>query len=278
MATPYRVSTITCNGDIGVHVVLRMFFDNVAIVPIDELRAKSSPGFVWAQFEFNEHRGVYPKKQKTKKKTSSKKTTPTSFDNQVTVIYYIKDGYMPNIKLFKNGNIHMTGVRTREDGQMIVEAMHQMVRHINASVGCVDSVRKDNVSQEIGAFNFIIRMINSDFSIPFRIRRKELHMLLISNAYSNISSFQPGTYPGVKVQYFFNKLNARQNGSCCCNALCDGKGCGTACKKVTIAIFESGKILITGANEFDQVDEAYKFICKVLLDNQLLLQKTLPVG
>ena len=35
------------------------------------------------------------------------------------------------------------------------------------------------------------------------------------------------------------------------------------CKKVTIAVFQSGKIIITGGQTIQQVHAAYKFICKV---------------
>jgi TATA-box binding protein (TBP) (component of TFIID and TFIIIB) len=45
----------------------------------------------------------------------------------------------------------------------------------------------------------------------------------------------------------------------------DGTGDGVGqCKKVTIAVFESGKILIIGATNIPQVDAAYEFIVRVL--------------
>ena len=45
-------------------------------------------------------------------------------------------------------------------------------------------------------------------------------------------------------------------GICKCSGICHGKGCGNGdgeCKGVTIAIFEKGKILITGARNKDQL-------------------------
>jgi hypothetical protein len=119
-------------------------------------------------------------------------------------------------------------------------------------------------------------MINSDFGVPFKIRRKNLHHLLISDVYNNACSFQPLTYPGVKLQYFWNKMNPQKNGVCNCTNICYGKGGGNGngdCKKVTVSIFDSGKILITGANAFDQVDNAYSYICKVISDNKRELKK-----
>ena len=45
--------------------------------------------------------------------------------------------------------------------------------------------------------------------------------------------------------------------------MCDGKGCGCGdgqCKKITIAAFASGKILLTGAQNSKQLTSAYNFI------------------
>jgi TATA-box binding protein (TBP) (component of TFIID and TFIIIB) len=45
------------------------------------------------------------------------------------------------------------------------------------------------------------------------------------------------------------------------------------CKKVTVSIFESGKILITGATNFEQINEAYDYICKVLKEHASIIRK-----
>ena len=127
-------------------------------------------------------------------------------------------------------------------------------------------------------------MINTDFKIytdkelveRFSIRRKELHNTLIGNHYNNKSSFQPGVYQGVKLEYFWNKQNKNKNGICQCSANCFGKSSGDGdgnCKKVTIAIFESGSILITGGVTFEQVTDAYNYICKVISENQIAVKK-----
>jgi hypothetical protein len=61
---------------------------------------------------------------------------------------------------------------------------------------------------------------------------------------------------------------------------CFGKGTGQGqgqCKKVTVSIFDSGKILITGANSFQQVNSAHDYICKVIADNEDLLRKPIAV-
>ena len=53
------------------------------------------------------------------------------------------------------------------------------------------------------------------------------------------------------------------NGICCCENLCNGKGRANGdgyCKKVTIAVFKSGSIIITGGQNIEQLETAYHFI------------------
>jgi TATA-box binding protein (TBP) (component of TFIID and TFIIIB) len=45
----------------------------------------------------------------------------------------------------------------------------------------------------------------------------------------------------------------------------DGEG---QCKRITISPFSSGKIIITGAREMDQINEAYEFFNEILKTHQ----------
>lgn len=255
--TQYRVSTITCNGSLGTAIHLDMLYKNVRL---------TDHGFVWLEFGPNNSRGVYPKKRRPSLQDRK------SFDNQVTLVYKFQDGYTPNIKVFRNGNIQMTGIRCPEDGKRVILLIADEVRNIahetSPEIADLDALSPGD---------FKIRMINSDFSFQFRIRRKDLHMLLISSVYNTISSFQPGTYPGVKIQYFWNEKSKNHCGHCECPHPCHGRGDNAAvagqCKKVTISVFESGKILITGATSYAQIDEAYAFIVRVIQDNMGRVRK-----
>ena len=108
-----------------------------------------------------------------------------------------------------------------------------------------------------------------------------LHHLLI-NTYDIFSSYEPCTYPGVNSKYFWNEdyLDKPKKGHCYCTRVCNGKGNGKGngnCKKVTIAIFQSGKLIITGAKTHTQINDAYNFINGVFRDNfqQIRRKKTL---
>lgn len=275
--TPYRVSTITCNADIGdnINIDLSILFDNIDIKQDDK-------SFIWIQYlkeNLDNFKGIYPKKKRKSKKDASKKNR---FDNQITVIYKINDTYMPNVKIFKNGNIQLTGIRNYEDTELIVNCIIDEIKKIfiiNGNI-LINSADINKLKYQ----NFKIRMINTDFKVfidkeskeQYHIRRKELHKLLINEEYNNKCSFQPGIYQGVKLEYFWNLNNKNNNGICGCTNHCFGKGNGKTinnCKKVTVAIFESGSILITGAVAFEQVDDAYKYICDILVKNEKIIRK-----
>lgn len=76
----------------------------------------------------------------------------------------------------------------------------------------------------------------------------------------------------------FNENNALRDGICHCGKMCDGGGSGyrernggkdtsasaaTLCRQITIAPFQTGKVIITGAKSQEQLDEALAFITGV---------------
>lgn len=276
---PYRVSTITCNASVGVNIDLTVFFDNILI---------SQDGYIWIEYGLRT-KGTYPKRKKDSNANSQSSSTTSKkkcFDNQATVIYKMYDSknavYFPNIKLFRNGSIQMTGIRTAEDGEKVAHFIGAEVSRIRETLPTVVTNSTTDASAEavVSPGGFKIRMINCDFGVPFKIRRKKLHQLLITHPHNNACSFQPVDYPGVKLQYFWNTEAAyASNGNCMCDIQCFGKGSGTGpcqCKKVTVSVFDSGKILITGANSFAQVNDAYKYICDVIYKNEEAMKKVMP--
>lgn len=288
--TPYRISTITFNGDLNVYLRRDVFFQNATMAS-----AVNDTGFVWMECWMNGEqnvRGVFPKKKtQSKAKRSADATVEPvapknkSFDNQISMYYRFRQDYIPHVKLFKNGNIHITGLRSIEDGMVILEKTKIDIATIYETdpsilVGMGGDGGDNGDISKLVVSNPIVRLINSDFQIPFKIRRKELHQLLIAQPYNTICSFQPGTYPGVKLEYYWNTTNEQKDGCCRCATPCFGKKhshINGQCKKVTVAIFDSGSVLITGATSHEQVKDAYAYICRVIMDNRDYLKKNVPV-
>ena len=246
--TPYRVSTITCNADIGknISIDLALLFQHIKISCEDR-------SFIWIQYlkdDGENCRGIYPKRKRKSKTVSAKKCR---FDNQITVIFKFNAEYMPNVKIFKNGNIQLTGIKDIRDPMIIGNEIIQNIINIYTSIDQkLFTTDQSNPLEMLQYHNFKIRMINTDFKIfedstcvsRYNIKRKELHNILIGEKYNNKSSFQPGIYQGVKLEYFWNSSHSIKKGLCTCSKNCFGKNSGHGdgnCKKVTIAIFEIEK-------------------------------------
>jgi TATA-box binding protein (TBP) (component of TFIID and TFIIIB) len=108
--------------------------------------------------------------------------------------------------------------------------------------------------------NYRIVMMNSDFDIKKNIDRDLLQDKIVDAGYYSV--YEPDWYPGVNIKYYFNTNNGN-SGICRCSEICKGKGTGDGegeCKGVTIAAFEKGKILITGARKQEQLIRCKGFI------------------
>ena len=143
--SPYRISTITCNANIGnnININLGILFDNIKV--IENVVAGCEKGVVWVQCMKNgvdASKGVYPKKRRKSKKNTMKKNR---FDNQVTVIYKFNDKYIPNVKIFKNGNIQLTGIKDVKDTEHIV---NHLINDITEIYNTIDKNIIVNVNAE----------------------------------------------------------------------------------------------------------------------------------
>lgn len=205
--------------------------------------------------------GDVKKLKKCKDKTVNKKN---NFYNQVTIIIKpFNDHKNVNIKFFLNGSISMTGCLNEDDGLNAINNFlsviknHPDVFYDKSHIGTI-SVAKYNIT-----------MINTDYILGFKIDRMNLYKLIVKN-YSIYVSFDPTIYQGVKISYMWNKNNNLKDGLCKCAKQCrleKNLRKKNVCKIVTIAIFQSGKIIITGASSIEQTDESYEFINKILYDN-----------
>jgi TATA-box binding protein (TBP) (component of TFIID and TFIIIB) len=136
-----------------------------------------------------------------------------------------------------------------------------------------DSLDEDDINymaysieekQKINIGSIETVLINSDFNVNFKIKRNILHSIL-KDDYQIVSRFEPGIYPGVNNKYYYNTdyLDKQYPGRCYCTKRCEGKGTGQGngqCKKITIAAFQSGSIIITGAREINHIIAAKEFI------------------
>lgn len=290
MDQPYRISTITATGSVNTEIDLDVFYDNIKLV---DASLSDQYGIIYAEYGKKKSDTMYKgTSKKTSKKASVQTQTATKsektkrFDNQVTIVYRINDKNLLatdknclNIKIFRNGNIQITGIKYIRQGEIMIDIVIGILTDIYDS-GQTNIVLDKSKLQNV---NYKIRLINSDFKVGFPIKRELLYKVCVQT-YENDCSFEPCIYPGVKIRYYFNEDNHIRDGLCHCGCECDvGKGSGKGegqCKKITIAVFQSGCVIITGAQSPEQISEAYTFINRLIMLHQNDIEKRviLPVN
>ena len=191
---------------------------------------------------------------------TNRKSTAKSFFNQSTIIVrkFVPDeadGYWKqvNIKLFGNGGIQMTGVMSEEFARTTIEWLLQQIKLL-PQTPFAEEARIERLS---------IQLINTDYMINKFINQEALHQILI-NEYNLFSMLEKTIYQGINTKFFYNTNNT--NGVCCCTAFCKGQGTGDGdgqCKRITISIFRTGRIIVTGARRLEQINVAYDFLNRI---------------
>jgi len=211
----------------------------------------------------------YAKNQPTEEEIEAKRLV----DEQKDKLMY-SDKFEMSIDwlaILKTGNRELV-----ENKINIKRVVHDLLQaHQDENVEILATAIEDTQTIKILPLQTVL--INSDFNINFKIKRNILHSILRDN-YQIVSRYEPGIYPGVNNKYYWNtnNLHTPLEGRCMCQKPCDGKGNGNGdgdCKKITIAAFQSGSVIITGANNMNHIKDAYRFINKVIKDNFDLIQK-----
>jgi len=247
-----------------------------AMVQIGKLNTKIDLANLAKVLETNDNilyieHGSHINKGVNNKKFSKKKSDNRKyFYNQVTIHLFnnLKANQRVNVKVFNNGTIQMTGIKSNQIG---VTTLQTLVKEFNELPSDLKSeIFETEIIQGVGSLETVL--INSDFDIHNEINRETLHRLIIQNGY--MSSFEPCTYPGVNIKYYHNPLK-KNFGICDCDKQCNGKGKDNTCKKITIAVFKSGKIIITGGRSKEHIQTAYEFITEFIDENhdEILVKK-----
>ena len=248
-ATKYRISTMTVTGSINSNIDLAKLFEHIDIDLYDNIK--------YMEYGANKNEQHF-KGEKTKK---TKKPQKKRFDNQMTLHMY-DDQYKYNIKLFKNGNVQMTGVKDIIKGKKIIDELIKILQISDKT--CKNDNKIISEPEKLENTNFDTRLINCDFKVSYKINRGLLHKLL-TQKYGMTCSYEPCIYQGVKLSFFMNDYS--NNGICSCGKKCLGKGPNTICKKITVAIFQSGCVTITGSNDLSQLNYVYNFMIDLLEKN-----------
>ena len=186
---------------------------------------------------------------KLKKTNKKSKRKQKNFYNQATIIIDVKNKRRVNVKVFKNGAIQMTGCKSIDN---FVDAMSTLCNELIKKKAIFDKTEKKIIKKEFvtkpenvnisDIYNFQIRMINSNFHIGFSVNRENLYKLITKAGIR--CSFEPCIHACVNIKYNYKNKDT-----------------------ISIFVFESGSIIITGAKTKSHIIDSYKFITKILYEN-----------
>jgi hypothetical protein len=264
--TPLRISTLVTTGHLGSTINLGKLFEQVPtlLIPI----GYPAEGFLKMEHE-TKVVGHSARDMLTKRRVSAK----TFFNQSTLVIRKLRGGSAAdaaefkevNMKLFANGGFQMTGVTSEEFSRVVLEFILEKFAALPEPIS----------AEPLNVKKFAIQLLNSDYKMSALLKRAELHRILCQQ-YRLSSTLETTIYQGVNTKYYYNEAAPATRGICMCPKFCNGQGDGTkvgACKKITIAAFQTGSIIITGARNRQQLDEAYGFMNEVLQTHREAIAK-----
>ena len=262
--TPLRISTLVTTGHLGTNLQIQKIFDQFSqnCIPI----GYPDEGFL--KIEFGEKAIGYSSRDVLSKRKVSK----NSFFNQGTIVVRklredsLTEFKEVNIKLFANGGFQMTGITSEEYSKSVLLWLIEEFKKFSAPIS----------DKPLKMDKFSVQLLNSDYKVNALVRRDELHKILV-NKYKLFSTLETTIYQGINTKYYYNEKAKIKNGICMCDKICNGQGDGKAegaCKRITIAIFQTGSIIITGARNLHQLEEAYQFINKIMKEHSTEVLKS----
>jgi TATA-box binding protein (TBP) (component of TFIID and TFIIIB) len=165
-----------------------------------------------------------------RRKKGDDSSTKSTFYNQTTLRF--KDTTQKSIKIFRNGRLQMTGIRSVMNG---IDVAIRVGKCISNTEG---ATKKNLVIQSLK-----IGMINTNFSFRMGLNLQTLQRILLHQNIDTI--YEPDVYPGLKV-----------------SIMPTGK----------VFIFGTGKVVITGAKDLTFIQDAFVKLHNIISYNWNLVK------
>jgi TATA-box binding protein (TBP) (component of TFIID and TFIIIB) len=291
--SPIRISTISALAQLKVGIDLKRLFEVLPLAPetttgILSLKYYEKQALSESeQADTGKHGKVFLHHRHSENKLDVS-PVKSHFQNQLTLLWCFvsRDGTLKrgNGFVFNNGKIKTVGLKCEEDIRLSYETLCSILQKY-----CVgqDVFLSNEPVSTVTLHEMRPTMYNTDFSVHFNLMRDVLFHKIISTYGLVESEYEPDIYPAVKIKFSWNRdylfgdsCYDKTPGRCYCGRRCNGKGLGHSdggCKVVTICAFQSGKIIITGGNSYEQVEYMYAFINKVMKLNYEELYYRVPV-
>ena len=235
-----KISTISATCSLGANINLNNIYKylKLDIKKIFTVKFKSKV------------KSLEPQKKKKKKRNC--------FQNQMTVeIKPDLEDYPDSkvsVKIFKNGSIQMSGIKSIV---AVNTVLTKLIKELKKEFGKPEDGKMTIITfvenpSDLCVTKFKIDMINSGFEIGYQVNRENLYNALLEN--KKECKFEPSIHAGVNIKY---TPSDSKNG-----------------KKVSIFVFESGNIIITGAKTVSNILESYDYIVTFMTDHKIKIQKS----
>jgi len=179
-----------------------------------------------------------------------------AFYNCVVVILRVK--YLGkfkevHIKVFNTGKLEIPGIQTDD---FLIVALDTLITIL--APFCDKPLSYD-------AANIDTVLINSNFTCNYFINRDSFYTIL-KYKYNLHVNFDPCSYPGIQVKFYYNLLKDVQNGVCNCEAKCGKKykNENNKCLEISFMIFRTGSVLIVGHCDINILHIVYDFLVNIL--------------
>lgn len=251
LPTGVKISTISCSckDGLGTNIDLTNILKYMTLNKNDILQIKK---------DNDNMKTLIPKKiSKRRSKKKVKKAKTSYFYHQITMVVRVFEGDIStedlrdnepriNFKIFKNGSIQMTGVKSIEYAN---RAMNKVIYKLSQVKGKMIDNKISKISyvedrKKLTVRNFKMDMINTNYKVNMQIDRKSLYDLLLKMRVK--VTFEKCIRACVIIKYYPSE------------PLISGK-------PVSIFVFQAGNIIITGAKNRSHVIDSYKYINNIFV-------------
>ena len=212
--------------------------------PINLQRLKDNlPEFITASYKPGS------KKSKVKKK----KGTDSFYNSFDLKISFVDRTATPmvfsnvSIFIFPNGKVKVAGVKTLHTITVMIEEIIEIIHSVENVVENRETFAAENIKIQMICSDFKIKPVKEDPD-GWCLKQEDLKNILVKQGYSATFSTL-SRYPGINVKYPSSIEKDKQ---------------------ISLLIFRSGSIIITGAKYIQDIAESYSFITNVITKNESL--------
>lgn len=204
------------------------------------------------------------KKRTILEKKKARKRKSDNFYNSITMEIMVRANKVINFKIFKNGGVQIAGCKNIHEGN---NAINILVKELSSTIGLEveEPVDQDSgtiphksikevsfIDKQIDVDNLKINLINVNFKLDFELNREILYQILLNE---NIECYyEKCKHAGVCIKFTPPEKE----------------------KPISIFIFESGSVVITGSKNEKHIMSGYKYIMDLLLKHKKRITKISP--